>query len=118
MMAILPFCSNSLKRRQYWCWGTMQWPYLDDGIPHTSQVVEAFFVGTNEQHSDLVMPGRLRTLLRILLLFDIKEAYIHVQIAVFVEAGQTERDPVLTATSFDTLGFEKHVEYELEVARM
>lgn len=64
------------------------------------------------------MPGRLRTLLRILLLFGIKEAYIHVQIAVFVEARQTERDPVLASTGFDALGFEKHVEYELEVARM
>jgi hypothetical protein len=47
---------------------------------------------------------------------QIEEADIHVQIASVIEAWQTQRNPILTTTSLDAPGFEKHVEDELQIA--
>jgi hypothetical protein len=46
---------------------------------------------------------------------QIEEADIHVQIASVIEAWQTQRNPILTTTSLDTPGFEKHVEDKLQI---
>jgi len=44
------------------------------------------------------------------------EADVHIEIAVFVEAREAERNPVLAATGFDPIGFEEHVEDQGKVA--
>lgn len=90
----------------------------DDGVAHGSELVEAFFVGADEEDGDFVVAcgsraGSLGGGLAVSAVGfgGVHEADVHVQIAIFIETREAERDPVLAAAGFDPVGFEEHVEY-------
>lgn len=95
------------------------------GFAHFSQLVEAFFVRANEKDCGLVgivglvegVGGRF-LIVAVFGIGEIDETYVHVQVAVFIEPGQAERDPAFVAPSFNSFSFEEHIKYELEIGRV
>lgn len=96
--------------------------YLNKVVPHAAQFVKAFFVGADEKNCNFVRrlaSATSRPLMhRCGWMLKVEEADIHVEVASVVEAGQTQRNPILTASGLDTAGFKQHVKYQMEIARV
>ena len=98
------------------CHAAVGLEFLDQCIPHLAEVVETFLVGADEQYgyvirfSGLVLP---LTPFFGLIFVCADEADVHVQIAILVEAGKTQRYPVLSTACLDSPCLEKHVEDQL-----
>ena len=113
--------SASTYYRPYGCHAAVGLEFLHEGISHLAEVVEAFLVGTDEQYGYIIWASGF---IHPLVLFfppavvSADEADVHVEVAVFIEAGKAERYPILSTTCFDSSCLEKHIENELQIARM
>lgn len=102
--------------------------FVDELVAHLAEFVEGFLVGADEEDGDGVLrDGDIFGVLDGLVVVVVvggggggrgggHEADVHIQIAVLVEAGEADGDPVLATAGFDAAGFEEHVEDQLEIA--
>ena len=94
--------------------------FFEEVVAHLAEFVEGFLVGADEQDGYGVL--RDRDVFNVLNGLVVRgggashEADVHVEIAVLVEPGQADGDPVLATAGFDAAGFEEHVEDQLEIA--
>ena len=100
------------------CHAGVGFEFVEQVVPHLAEFVEGFLVGADEEDGyGVLRDGDV---------FDVfdglgavvvvrgggggHEADVHVQIAVLVEPGEADGDPVLATAGFDAAGFEEHVE--------
>ena len=101
--------------------------FVEQVVAHLAEFVEGFLVGADEEDGyGVLRDGDVFDVLGGLVAFGFggggggggssHEADVHVEIAVLVEPGQADGDPVLATAGFDAAGFEEHVEDQLEIA--